>query len=82
MVSQPIAATLLWQPPKEGLGRVVQALRLPAHLHVTLISSGFDVSSGHSPDVRKIPLLFVTVLGQEGLFLRKCFSRNLKGLLV
>lgn len=50
LVSQAEVATLLWQPLEEGLGHVVQALHLPIHPYVSLISSGFDVSPGCRPD--------------------------------
>ena len=82
MVSQPIVATLLWQPPKEGFGHVVQALHLPICLYLSSVSSGFDISSGYRPDMEENSTLVWHNVGSGRHFSSKCFSRNFKGLLL
>lgn len=79
-VSQPIVATLLWQPPKGSLGHVVQALHLPIPLSVSLISAGFDVSSGWRPAVEENSTLVWHAVRSGRHSSSKCFSRNFKGL--
>lgn len=79
LVSQAEVATLLWQPLKEGLGHVVQALHLPIHLYVSLISSGFDVSSECRPDMEEnSTFVWLSVGSGRHFFLLSFLAETLK----